>query len=253
MTLEEAIKHCEDVADYDCFTDEQRKCSEEHRQLADWLRELKERREKEVTGDLISRQTALSAIEANQGTLNKRRVMKILEGLPSAEKAQLSEEDATFDCISRQAAIDAFWKLDVELRPSAMDAVVDMLKSLPTAEPNRASCKQVTGKLDLIDRQDAIDAIMSEPPDAHYPSWYADILKELPSASTDLSTFSDKLWKIAYERGRKEGRKKGKWIDEKKDSISLLVWGECSICGYDSAIHYCFCPNCGSYNGGEEE
>ena len=41
MTLEEAIKHCEDVADYDCFTDEQRKCSEEHRQLADWLRLLK--------------------------------------------------------------------------------------------------------------------------------------------------------------------------------------------------------------------
>jgi len=41
MTLTEAIKHCEDVADYDCFTDEQRKCSEEHRQLADWLRLLK--------------------------------------------------------------------------------------------------------------------------------------------------------------------------------------------------------------------
>lgn len=49
-----------------------------------------------------------------------------------------------------------------------------------------------------------------------------------------------------------EPRKKGKWID-KKDSISRLVWGECSICGYDSVIHYCFCPNCGSYNGGEKE
>ena len=48
MTLTEAIKHCEDIADYDCFTDEQRKCSEEHRQLADWLRELKERREKDM-------------------------------------------------------------------------------------------------------------------------------------------------------------------------------------------------------------
>lgn len=35
--------------------------------------------------DLISRQQALSIIEANQGTLNKRRVMRILEGLPSAE------------------------------------------------------------------------------------------------------------------------------------------------------------------------
>ena len=38
---------------------------------------------------------------------------------------------------------------------------------------------------DLIDRQKAIDAIMSEPPDAHYPSWYADILKGLPSAQPE--------------------------------------------------------------------
>ena len=53
MTLEESIKHCEDIADYDCFTDEQRRCSEEHRQLADWLRELKERREKVMTGEGI--------------------------------------------------------------------------------------------------------------------------------------------------------------------------------------------------------
>ena len=41
MNLTEAIKHCEDVADYDCFTDEQRKCSDEHRQLADWLKDYK--------------------------------------------------------------------------------------------------------------------------------------------------------------------------------------------------------------------
>ena len=32
MTLEESIKHCEEVADYDCFTDEQRKCSENDHQ-----------------------------------------------------------------------------------------------------------------------------------------------------------------------------------------------------------------------------
>ena len=42
MTLEEAIKHCEEVADADCYGDKQYRCSEEHRQLAEWLRELKE-------------------------------------------------------------------------------------------------------------------------------------------------------------------------------------------------------------------
>ena len=53
MTLEEAIKHCEEVADKYCekvedgltaddFCDS---CASEHRQLADWLRELKAYRE----------------------------------------------------------------------------------------------------------------------------------------------------------------------------------------------------------------
>lgn len=36
--------------------------------------------------------------------------------------------------------------------------------------------------MDLISRQAAIDAIMCEPTDAHYPSWYAERLEQLPSA-----------------------------------------------------------------------
>lgn len=39
MKLEEAIKHCEEVADSKCDA-----CGAEHRQLAEWLKELKERR-----------------------------------------------------------------------------------------------------------------------------------------------------------------------------------------------------------------
>ena len=90
MTLTEAIKHCEDVADYDCFTDEQRKCSEEHRQLADWLRELKER----------------------------------------MEKAQLSGEDATFDCVSRQEAITVlvFSEETKDIKCEDMKKVLNVLK-----------------------------------------------------------------------------------------------------------------------------
>ena len=41
------------------------------------------------------------------------------------------------DLISRQAAIDAFWELDIELRPSAIDAITGMLKELPSAQPER--------------------------------------------------------------------------------------------------------------------
>jgi hypothetical protein len=58
MTLDEAIKHCEEVADkknkeacnlYDAKNYEESRdciwCSEEHRQLAEWLKELKQLRE----------------------------------------------------------------------------------------------------------------------------------------------------------------------------------------------------------------
>ena len=41
------------------------------------------------------------------------------------------------DLINRQDVIEAFWKLDIELRPSAIDAITDMLKTLPSAEPER--------------------------------------------------------------------------------------------------------------------
>jgi len=40
-------------------------------------------------------------------------------------------------------------------------------------------------KDDLISRQAAIDAIMGEPTDAHYPSWYAERLEQLPSAQPE--------------------------------------------------------------------
>lgn len=45
MSLDEAIKHAEEVADTPCFTDEEAKCYSEHRQLAEWLKELKRLRE----------------------------------------------------------------------------------------------------------------------------------------------------------------------------------------------------------------
>lgn len=40
MTIEDAISHCEDRAKADCS-----ECAEEHRRLAEWLKELKAIRE----------------------------------------------------------------------------------------------------------------------------------------------------------------------------------------------------------------
>ena len=35
---------------------------------------------------------------------------------------------------------------------------------------------------EYIERESAIEAIMSEPPDAHYPQWYAEKIKSIPAA-----------------------------------------------------------------------
>lgn len=48
MTIEEAIRHCRDVADR-C---KDGKCRLEHLQLKKWLEELKERRENDERNDL---------------------------------------------------------------------------------------------------------------------------------------------------------------------------------------------------------
>ena len=52
---------------------------------------------------------------------------------------------------------------------------------------------------DLISRQAAIDAIMGEPTDAHYPSWYAERLEQLPSAQPEIIYCKDCKWKQGAE------------------------------------------------------
>ena len=87
MTLDEAIKHAEEVAKeqdklckrYDDAsgysrshneairtTDAKRceECAEEHRQLAEWLRDYKRLKEQEPCDDCISRQDALDCLTA---------------------------------------------------------------------------------------------------------------------------------------------------------------------------------------------
>ena len=41
------------------------------------------------------------------------------------------------------------------------------------------------GETDTISRQMAIDTIMGQPPEPHYPSWYAAQIEKLPAAQPD--------------------------------------------------------------------
>lgn len=52
----------------------------------------------------------------------------------------------------------------------ACNEIADMVADMPTIEPDE----------DTVSRQAVIDAIMGEPTDAHYPSWYAERIKALP-------------------------------------------------------------------------
>ena len=53
MTIDEAIKHCMDIAETQEMCSNGKKCAEEHRQLAEWLKELKALKERTDTLDKI--------------------------------------------------------------------------------------------------------------------------------------------------------------------------------------------------------
>ena len=83
--------------------------------------------------------------------------------------------------------------------------------------------------IDLISRQVAIDAIMGEYPEAHYPSWYADIIEKLPNAQPERET--------------------GYWIPVTNGRGGY----ECDKChnyapSYQNGEEFLsdFCPNCGA-------
>lgn len=40
---------------------------------------------------------------------------------------------------------------------------------------------------EYIKKQDVIDLIMSQPVDAHYPSWYADLVSKIPACKVKLA------------------------------------------------------------------
>lgn len=89
---------------------------------------------------------------------------------------------------------------------------------------------------DYISREAAISEILSEPTDAHYPSWYAARLKQIPAA--DVRPVVKAEWE------RPKGSTPRSWI---------FV---CSKCGdrayfpvpkyFPKGCGYNFCPNCGA-------
>ena len=82
---------------------------------------------------------------------------------------------------------------------------------------------------EYIEREAAIAAIMSEPPDAHYPHWYADKIKPIPAA--DVAPV-----------------KHGRWIEHKHFNHDHYIDStyECSECKVEEPLTSDYCPNCGA-------
>ena len=56
---------------------------------------------------------------------------------------------------------------------------------------------------DLISRQMAVETIMGQPPEPHYPSWYAAQIEGLPPAQPEIIRCKDcKYWRIDSEGER---------------------------------------------------
>lgn len=47
---------------------------------------------------------------------------------------------------------------------------------------------------DVISRNAAIDTIMGQSPETHYPSWYAEQIKALPSTEPEIILCKDCIW-----------------------------------------------------------
>lgn len=100
---------------------------------------------------------------------------------------------------------------------------------------------------DLIKREDAIEALKGREGILHDAYTAVAIIRAVPSADTDISEYSDKLWRNAYERGKAD-RPQGEWV------LSSGGYGyignpvyKCSACGWwDEQTPYNYCPNCGA-------
>ena len=93
---------------------------------------------------------------------------------------------------------------------------------------------------EYIEREAAIEAIMSEPPDAHYPQWYVDKIKSIPAADV-----------APVQRGRWEA-----WMPDKNGETREFI---CTGCRFmvemswkQKECDYEWCPYCGCKMDKEE-
>lgn len=115
MTLDEAIIHCEEAADRCDVTDGNIKCANEHRQLAEWLKDYKR------------------LLKENEKNTGKDIAIAFQFGMTLGFAKKCDECD---DCISRQEVVDylcAHCPDDAECHKDCDD--IKNIKSFPSVTP----------------------------------------------------------------------------------------------------------------------
>ena len=140
MELGDAIIHAEEVADRCAVTDGNIKCEIEHRQLAEWLRELKERREQDVpdtnVGDMISRQAAIDEIRKCRFVVDA--IEKII-GLPSAQPEPCEDTVSRRRLLNDLKELIAAWKKYPVMAEQikGVEATIGYVETIPSVTPKR--------------------------------------------------------------------------------------------------------------------
>lgn len=279
MTREEAIRimalEREDWETSHC-TPYERKCAFD---MA--IEALKAQESKQDADDTISMAAAIKAIDVknvNKGIISA--LQSIIDDLPSAQQEQqhgkvfkeIVVEYPSYNTYPEYIGKPYFSIKYTENGQGFIgygtykpEVLSEYLKEyfMPPVQPETHEKRTKTHACDLIERQAAIDALekVAElypwrvPGDRDSYSQYNEAwqdalnradgeIEALPSAQPDLSGYSDKLWKAAYERGKAEAlaeREKGKWINIREGNRA-----DCDQCGQSGRAWMNFCFLCGA-------
>lgn len=159
MTLDEAILHAEEVAEEnqsivdgcDYFGENMAKCEKcaaEHRQLAEWLKELKQLREQEPCEDAVSRRVVKEQMIKYGFLAPDMTVTEFVEDLPSVQPMRKQEPKSE-------------WEQDHEILKAYSDGANEMLDKIkedirrfmfevnPSSSESDYACNYI---LDVIDK-----------------------------------------------------------------------------------------------------
>lgn len=155
ITLDEAIEHAEEMAKIHCVLKNKynQKCAEEHRQLAEWLKDYKRLLaiESGIDDDLIRRQDALDMVRILQTyklfegddmiLVDKADVQTELMMLPSAEPERLTDDDFEtirihLNALKERLCNQRRWK-----EAEDYERLINRFISFASAQPEIIRCK----------------------------------------------------------------------------------------------------------------